>query len=222
MNKWIANALGIAAIAVLGVAVWGGIGLTRHVIVAFDAWGAAAPNLQPTLDAISGPRGTLWQANKAIVKVGDAIVTTQLQERAITPHTIAAVDSLATIGPHANSVLDSSKLTLDAATGTLHSASETLAEGKRTIAAAQPVLEAFTQDATDLDALLKDHAIHDTLDNTATITGNMAGVSHNLDLISGHLEKTLDAPVPFWRQLIPGTVLAGKLYACAVHHVCVN
>ena len=48
------------------------------------------------------PCGTLAEANKVLVKTGDAIVTTQLQERAITPHTIAAMDSITALMRNAN------------------------------------------------------------------------------------------------------------------------
>lgn len=40
------------------------------------------------------PCGTLAEANTVLAKTGDAIVTTQIQERDITPHTIAAMDSI--------------------------------------------------------------------------------------------------------------------------------
>lgn len=43
------------------------------------------------------PCGTLAEANKVLVKTGDAIVTTQIQERSITPHTIAAMDSITSL-----------------------------------------------------------------------------------------------------------------------------
>ena len=64
------------------------------------------------------PCGTLAEANKVLVKTGDAIVTTQVQEQAITPHTIAAMDSITALtgnlngqvtedGPYAKNILSS-------------------------------------------------------------------------------------------------------------------
>lgn len=48
------------------------------------------------------PCGTLAEANKVLVKTGDAIVTTQIQEQAITPHTIAAMDSITALTGNLN------------------------------------------------------------------------------------------------------------------------
>jgi uncharacterized protein YoxC len=170
MTRWI---YAICAIALTAAAIYGGFGLTRHVIVAVDKWGDSAPDLKPTLDAISGPRGTLWQVDKAVVKMGDAVVTTQLQERAIAPATIAAVNSLATIAPHANLTMDSASRTLDAGTQTLQGASDTL----RTINdKAGPLMDAYTQSGTDLDTLLRNNAITQTLTNVQGMTSSGAGI----------------------------------------------
>ena len=191
--------------------------MNRHLIAALDAWREAAPDLKPTLAAINRPgTGTLAEANKAIVKVGDAIVTTQLQERAITPHTLAAVDSLATIAPHANALMDSAAKTADAGAETLHSASATL----QTInSGTGPLLAAYTQSGNDLDALLKSHAVNDTLANVDAFTGSAAGIAGNMDKISAHLEQTVDKPQPLWKALVPGAELGAKLWACAFEHV---
>lgn len=168
----------LCAIALTAAAIYGGFGITRHVIVAVDKWGDSAPDLKPTLDAISGPRGTLHEVNKAVVKMGDAVVTTQLQERAIAPATIATLNSLATIAPHANLVLDNSKLTLDAATQTAQALTDTLGEGKRTIAALQPLEASLTRNSDDINAVIRDNApsLHLTLQNAASMTSSGAGI----------------------------------------------
>ena len=48
------------------------------------------------------PCGTLAEVGKVAVKIQDAVVTTQLQERAITPHTIAAMDSITALTSNLN------------------------------------------------------------------------------------------------------------------------
>jgi len=78
MNRWIANALGIALILMVGVVGW-----------AFWRWGSAAPNLEPTLTGVNatlakinqgcapGPCGPIDGAVKLETKVGDAVAAVE-------------------------------------------------------------------------------------------------------------------------------------------------
>ena len=82
---------------------------------------------------------------------------------------------------------------------------------------------------TDLQTYLKSQAMQNTVADIqrgvkygADATQNVAGITDNMNKISTHLEKTVDAPEPLWKTLIPGAELAAKLWACAFEHVCVN
>jgi len=205
--------------ALCALCVWGGLGLTHHVIVAVDKWGNAAPDLKPTLDAINRPCGQgkpcglLANANKTVIKVGDAIVTTQMQERAIAPHTVAAMDTLNAAAQKLGKTADSISVTAGAATGSLDALTDTLGEGKRTIAAAQPLLVAYTKSGQDLDALLKSKAVYDTLDATSATTEHIAGVTGDLQSVSDDMRKRYFAPVPWWKKIAGGaefTIKAGN------------
>ncbi len=196
--------------ALCALCVWGGFGLARHVIVAVDRWGNAAPDLKPTLEAISGPRGTLHEANKAIVKIGDAIVTTQLQERAIAPHTVAAVDALKDSAGKLGGAADALAGTANAGTGTAQALTTTLQtfNGR-----AGPLLDAYTRSGTDLDALLRSKAIYDTLDATSATSEHIAGVTGDLQSVSDDMRKRYFQPVPWWKKIVGGmefTVKAGN------------
>jgi ABC-type transporter Mla subunit MlaD len=208
MTKLLQYVLSVCALAVTGALLI----LCLHVSRAVDAWGASAMNLQPTLDkanatldAINGPRGTLHEVNKAVVKIGDAIVTTQMQERKIAPATIAAVNSLATIAPHANQ-------TMDALTGTAQGATETLGEGKRTIAAAQPLLASLTRtsDASTLtvqhfDALVTSPDLVTAMHHAADMTGSGNTILANAATVSTKAKDDyLKARTPFGRFVTTG------------------
>jgi hypothetical protein len=143
----VSTTIGIVSAALLSLTVWGGIGLTNHIIIAVDRWGNAAPDLKPTLDAISGPRGTLHEVNKAAVKIGDAIVQTQLVERATTPHVTAAMDQFGMAAQHLSGTADSLKGTADALTGTAKAATVTLT-------AATGAIQTLTIDARTANDLL--------------------------------------------------------------------
>ena len=200
------TAIAIASAALLGLAVWGCFGLNRHLIVALDKWGNAAPDLKPTLDAIIGPRGTLHEVNKAAVKIGDAIVQTQLVERATTPHVTAAMDQFGAAAVHLSGTADALSGTAHAATGTLQAATETFGEGKRTLetfnAKAGPLLDAYTNAGNDFDALLKRKAIGDLLDNLAGATGQGNAILGDFRQVADKARADYLKPVPWYMQPI--------------------
>ena len=185
--------LAIALTVAVGAMAWGACGFTRHLIIAVDRWGAAAPTAGKTdavLDHInrpckgaSGPDacGTLAQINKTAIDAGDAIVTTQLQERAATPHVIAAMDTFRDAAVHLSGTADSLSGTATALTGTAQAATSTIGTAGTTIAAFQPVLGHLDASSADLDAFLKGKMLTKTLPDIAmnfdTATGNFAATT---------------------------------------------
>lgn len=121
---------------------------------------------------LSKPCGTIATLNKAITKVGDAVVTTQLEERSTLPHVTAAMDTLnqagSKLGNTANALTDelgALHKTTDAATGLTVALTGDAGAVKDMIEDAQPLLEAYTKTGTDLDGILKDNAtqFHESL-----------------------------------------------------------
>ena len=180
--------IGVVSAALLGLTVWGACGLARHVIIAVDKWGDAAPDLKPTLATLNRPCGfrnvkssanystfysegslmpcgTLAEIATSVVKAGDAVVQTQLVERATTPHITAAMDTLNQSAAKLGGTADSLTETAHAATGTLEAATDTIGEGKRTIAAAQPLLAQLTANGASLQATTD--TLNDTLKRKA-------------------------------------------------------
>jgi hypothetical protein len=140
---------------------------------------AASKGIADTFDNLNrpcapGPCGLLPNGTKVETKVGDAIVTTQLQERTTAPHVIAAMDTFNTAAQKLGSTADSLSGTATALTGTATAATATLGEGKRTIAAAQPLLAAFTQDGKDLDSRINDPHV-------TNLVAHLAGMSASGD-----------------------------------------
>ena len=221
MNTTIKVAIAAGAIALAALSVWGACGFTRHLIIAVDRWGAAAPTAGKTdavLDHIdrpckgaSGPDacGTLAQINKTAIDAGDAIVRTQLIERSTQPHIISAMDEFGQTAKHLSSTADSLKGTADALTGTAQGATDTLAEGKRTIAAAQPLLAQLTangaslQTATDtLNDTLKRKAVGEMLDNLEGATGQGNAILGDLRQVADKARADYLRPVPWYMQPI--------------------
>ena len=155
-------AIAAGAITLAALTVWGCFGLNHAAIIALDKWGNAAPDLKPTLDAISGPRGTLHEVNKAAVKIGDAIVQTQLVERATTPHITAAMDQFGAAAVHLSGAADSLKGTADTAAGTFTAATgaiQTLTIDAQTandlLVQLKPLIASYTATGNDLDITIK-------------------------------------------------------------------
>jgi len=142
---------------------------------------AASKGIADTFDNLNrpcapGPCGLLPNGTKVETKVGDAIVTTQLQERTTAPHVIAAMDTFNTAAQKLGTTADSLSGTATALTGTATAATATLSEGKRTIAAFQPALAAFTQDGKDLDTRINDPHV-------TALVAHLVGMSASGDLM---------------------------------------
>ena len=164
-----------------GIVVWRtGNALDANLAKWGDGGAQAFSSMNAALDTINRPCGdghpcgTLANIDKTVVKVGDAVVTTQMQERAIAPHTIAAMDTFNTAARKLGGTADSLSGTATALTGTANAATATLGEGQRTIAAAQPLMAAYTRSGDDLDLLIRDNAapLHATLVHAAGMSAS--------------------------------------------------
>jgi hypothetical protein len=108
------------------------------------------------------PCGTLATLNKAVTKIGDSVVTTQLAERTTVPHVLTAMDTL-------NAAAGKLGATADAATATLETA-------QVSIAATQPLLNASTDSVRLLNMRLADPRIAEILQSFKAMSGDGAGI----------------------------------------------
>ena len=205
--------IGVVSAALLGLTVWGCFGLTRVAYTALEKWGNAAPDLKPTLDHLNRPCkgpagpdacGTLAQINKTAIDAGDAIVRTQLIERATTPHITAAMDQFSTAADNLSITAQSLTGTAKAATGTLTAATGTFNEGMDTLstfnAKAGPLLDAYTQSGNDMDALIKRKAIGDLLDNLAGVTAHGNAIAGDFQQVADKARADYLRPTPWYLQ----------------------
>jgi hypothetical protein len=89
--------------------------------------------------------------------------------------------------------------TTDAATGSLKALTETVQTANGTIAAGKPLLEAYTRSGNDLDALLKDDAIHRTLNYTADTMGDFHAITFDFARVTHAETERFLKPVPWWK-----------------------
>lgn len=208
----------LVPIALLILSAWGFFGLTRHAIVAIDNWGnagaaiasdgnafaATLANVNRPCKGMSGPDacGTLAQINKTVVKVGDAIVTTQLQERDAAPHLIVAMDALNDSAHRLGGTADALTAMAVATTGSADTLTATLGDAGATIRDARPLLASFTESGDALNALLKRKAITDLTDNLAGVTGHLNGITGDLQKVADKTTADYLKPVPWYMQPI--------------------
>ena len=222
MNRWLANALGIALLCVLcivGWAAWEWGNVAKSIKI--PDFVQIAYKLDLALDTMNrpcapGPCGTLAEVNKGIVKVGDAIVTTQLQERAIAPHTIAAVDALNGAAGKLGNAAGNLSGTAQAATGTLQQARTDLEAANGSIQAFQPLLIHSDATVQDFDTLLKDPKIPETLTNAEQITWNANEITFDAKRVADDATKRYFTPLPWYRKAIPYITTAAKISAYAL------
>lgn len=209
MNRLLQTALAILALtASLAL---GAVGFAAYGVV--GKLGTSLDKLNLALDTVNrpcapGPCGLLANGIKVETKVGDAIVTTQLQERATAPHVIAAMDTFRDSAIHLSGTADSLSGTATALTGTATAATATIGTAGTTIAAVQPVLEQarvaevqVQKSIANLDTSLQTTSLDldAVLQHTEAITGSAAKVSD-------HFEKMIDAPKKhtFWGDVKAG------------------
>jgi hypothetical protein len=157
-----------------------------------------------TLDRPCGsghPCGTLAEVSKGMVKIGDAIVTTQLAERKATPHVIAAMDKFGDAADHLSG-------TADALVTTANDATATLDEGKRTIAALQPLetnlaatAAASTATIQTFNGRLSDSRIDALLTSFRDMADNGDGIVADGRKVADKATADYVTPKPLWKRL---------------------
>lgn len=114
--------------------------------------------------------------------------------------------------------LDSLHKTTDQTTALAAALTTDAQTANTTIAAAQPVLAGFARDSDDLDALLKDQAIHQTLTSAAATLDNANGILADGRKVADKAAADFLKPIPWWKQpLAKGGELIDITAAIARH-----
>ncbi len=143
--------------------------------------------------------GTISLANQVLVKSGDAIVATQVQEQGLIAQAKPILTAVAAIPVHANATFDGLAATSKALTGTANAATSTLNASTSTIKAAQPLLDSASLFMGDLNAETKPVINQANLflanANTLATNPDVPGILHgfNVGLATGdHMLDTAD------------------------------
>ena len=191
MWPWLKNALGIAVLAVLCLAVWGGFGLTRQAYLTLAQWGDTGAQLDKTLEIVNQPCGgghpcgTLAEIGESTRRITDMTTTLQMQ----TKHT---GELIAATTRNLDSAAADLHMMASAATQTVQDAGDALVEGKRSIAAVQPVLESLQAEINSLHALTP--PAQRALESLAETAAHLDGVGADFQKVSDHFEQEIDHP----------------------------
>jgi hypothetical protein len=177
LQSWLRT---IALCAFCGVVGW-----------SFYQWGKAAPDLAPTLAAmnqsIAHLNPVITNANTAFKNLADATGdwsdSSKAQARDVRALLSAGGRTLDAVTEDAHAVkpaIESVQTTSEAATGVLAQAQVDLVSLNAPIKSLNPLILNAGDAVDDLDALLKDRAVHQTLDNLADTTGSVKGLSSDL------------------------------------------
>ena len=211
LQAWIRTA---CLVALTAGCFWGGMGLSRIGYTALENWSKAAPNIQPTLDAanstlavINAPCtgfhgsvtcGPLAQLSQAEKNVGILAGQSALQVRQTGTLVTAVAQNLDTVGESVKETAGHLDKTLDAGTDLTVQATATL---KTVNDKAGPLLAAYTQSGVDLDALLKSHALTDTLDNAAGTSRNVQDITADFARVTDKASADYLAPKPWYKKV---------------------
>jgi len=180
-----------------------------------------------------GPCGTLADIDKAVVKSGDAIVTTQQQELAVTKQVAPLLASLGTIAPHVNGTMDSLTGTANAAsqslttlsghiTPAIDTANSTIAKAGAAIDGLQPVESDTDRLVKDFDARVTSPELDRFMKGTADSSQQLALTSIQITGIATDVHKQITAlvsPKPWYVKLGQYGTL-GVNIACLATHSC--
>ena len=221
MYTWLKGAIAVVAIGILGLSVWGFCGLTskcdrliddldvsaRTATANENLIGETALELGKSIVAIKddlvrpckGPAGpdacgTFAEVNKVAIASGDAVITTQMQVRSVTPLMIASAEAVNAAASHING-------TADAATGFLKTSREAVDQLNDDKTGISPLMAAYRDDGEALNDLLKRKAVSDMLDNVAGVTHNMNSVTFDLARATKKATDDYVLPKPWYMRL---------------------
>lgn len=203
----------IAVIALCVVAAFCMVLITRHALPLLDSWNGASTlkKANDTLDAISGPRGTLHEVNKAVVKIGDATVTTQLGERKTFPHVIAATDALTEAAHSGSTAALAVSGTADQATATLRTTESTVQAFQPLAASLTRTTDASTRAVQDFDAMLRSPDLSQAIQHANGTLGHVDGMTGDAQRVSDDLTRRYFAPVPWYKKVGQGAEFGVKV-----------
>lgn len=189
----------LLALTLSALVVWGGFGFTQHAIILLDRWAAVAPDPVKVESVVNNTNNAALNLSRATQTWADSSEQQARDVRATLVKANRLIGDLREVAGKSGDEVDALRRTTDAATDSALALTRLLDEGKITVAAAQPVLGALTQSGNDLDAILKDKAILETITYIRSITESGAGIMIDGKKVADKATADWLKPVPKWK-----------------------
>ena len=170
---------------------------------AVTAWGNAAPaatfeKLDAALDTVNrpcspGPCGTLANVDKAVVKVGDILVTSQMQERDVAKAAQQNMAAVNTLSVHLNTATDALAEAARGVTSAIHTVDEAAKAAKPLESSLTSTAEASTAALYTLNRRFSDPRVDTLIDNFRQLSGNAVTITGNLGQTTGDFQLRFHA-----------------------------
>jgi hypothetical protein len=187
MNRWLANALGVAGVVVLCVlgwalAEWAIVGKTLNSSVTQTT--SIVNQLNVTLAKLNGPTGTIAEVDKLLLALKSTTVHVDIAARHEDQQLTVLDVQERQLFADAHGTLGEVQKTAAALTGTAQQATATLGEAQRTIQVAQPLVasldttaKASTAAVNSLNARITDPHVDSLMAHLDSTTGHIDGIA---------------------------------------------
>lgn len=203
-------AIGVTATVLLGLAVWGCCGLTRHIIVAVDRFGDAGAGLAQTAAKLNGKHGTIAMldedagASKSLIIHADLVARHEQQS-------LNTWDRRTTeLFNNVNGGVTDLRGTVKAATGTANAATGLLSESTDTVRTLNDPRTGLPATLGNANGAVTDlRKLTPELKRTATASANtmehVNGITGDGQKVADHYEQIIDNPkkYPWYIRMLP-------------------
>lgn len=213
MPRWLKIAIGITATALLGVAVWGCCGLTKHIIMAVDRFGDAGAGLAQTAAKLNGKHGTIAMLDEDAGAAKSLIIHADLVARH-EQQSLNTWDQRTTeLFNNVNGGITDLRGTVNAATGTANAATGLLSESTNTVRILNDPRKGLPATLDNANGAVTDlRKLTPELQRTALASANtmehVNGIAGDGHKVADHYEQIIDNPkkYPWYIRMLPETV----------------
>jgi hypothetical protein len=216
MNKGERMAVWAITLVVLALAVWGGCGITKHLIMAIDKWGDTAPSINAvaktanqTLAIVNRPCGgghpcgTLAEVDESVRRMTDIATEVQVQVKQSGKLIDTTTKDLNEVANKVGDEVDAIKVTTQATTTLLTTTNDVVAKLDNKQTGIQPLLENANGAVTDVRAFMLANQQHaaDLISNSDALVASMAGIGADGKTITDKLTADFMSPKPWWKKI---------------------
>jgi hypothetical protein len=205
-----------ALAALLGLAVWGCVGVTHHLVIAIDRLGDAGMSITQTAAKLNGPHGTIAMTDEDVGAAKSLIIHADLVARH-EQQSLGAMDAGASeITQNLNATVLDLRKTILTANGTAAAAGDTLRAAQPALGALAATENAATRSLNDLDARIDDPRVGDLLESLRSGVTSANAITADARRVADDATAKYFKPTPWYRKVLPYATTGAKIAAYAL------